>query len=160
VSQKLPPKEYYESLARVPTSGAAIIRNEKGEFLIQKQTYKDDWHLSGGMSDLNETPREAAIREVKEELDITIDNPRLFCVDFDTRDPFVRILFVFDAGILSDDAINKIRSDPDEIAEYKFVSAEEMLKLLAPKLSKRMQSSFEAFEKGLCVYLENGERVD
>ncbi len=157
---QLPPDEYYKSLAKVPTSGGAVIRNTKGEFLIIKQTYKNGWHISGGMTDKNETPSQAVIREVREELGIDIRDPRLFCIDFSTGEPFSRILFVFDCGVLSGEQIKSIKIDNDEIAEYSFVTKEKMLTELAPKIQNRIRKSLPFLDNGGCVYLENGSVIE
>ncbi len=160
MKQKLPPKEYYESLAKVPTSGAAIIKNYKGEYLILKPNYKDYWEVPGGMTELNETPQLAVIREIEEELSIKIKNPRLFCVDFAISNPFNRILFLFDCGTFNEEIIEKIRLEEDEISEYKFVPYEEALKLLGPQLSNRLKSSVRGLENNFCIYLENGNIIE
>lgn len=155
----LPPDEYYKQLAKVPTSGGAILRNEKGEFMIVKQTYRDGWHISGGLSDICESPRDAVLREVKEELGVTITEARCFCVDFAKLLPFDRILFLFDCGVLNEKTISSIRLDLDEISEFKFVPYDEMIHLLSENTKKRFLSSVDAFRNGTCAYLENGEQI-
>ncbi len=155
--KQLPPDEYYKTLARIATSGAGIIRNSKGEFLVQKHTYRTDWHLSGGMSDEKETPRDAVIREIEEEMGIKVQSARLFCVDFAHAPPFDRLLFVFDCGIIDDGTIEQIQIDNDEIEAVKFVSREEMLEILSPKLSIRLKNSFQAFDNNGLMYLEDGK---
>jgi 8-oxo-dGTP pyrophosphatase MutT (NUDIX family) len=153
---RIPPQEYYESLAKVPTAGGAIFRNSKGEFLILKLTYKYDWHISGGMTEKGETPKQAVIREIYEELGIKIKKARLFCVDAVTEEPYDRLLFIFDCGILSDKMIKSLKLDPKEVEKYEFVSAKKMYQLLAPKAKKRFKNSFKAFSERGIAYLENG----
>jgi 8-oxo-dGTP diphosphatase len=158
--KQLPPDEYYRQLAKVPTAGGAILRNSKGEFLIVKQSYKNDWHIAGGMADEHENPRETTIREVKEELGITVPQARAFCVDFAKTAPYDRILFVFDCGVLDDETIKTIKIDGEETVEFKFVPYEEMITLVSKKISQRLQSSIEALRNGTCVYLENGLMIE
>jgi 8-oxo-dGTP diphosphatase len=57
---------------------AIILENDKGEFLLALRDNKpgipfpDHWDLIGGHVEEGETPEEALVREVKEELDIDI----------------------------------------------------------------------------------------
>jgi 8-oxo-dGTP diphosphatase len=57
---------------------AIILENEKGEFLLALRDDKswipfpNHWDLIGGHVEEGETPEEALVREVKEELDIDI----------------------------------------------------------------------------------------
>jgi 8-oxo-dGTP diphosphatase len=57
---------------------AIILENDKGEFLLYLRDNKpgipfpDHWDLIGGHVEEGETPEEALVREIKEELDIDI----------------------------------------------------------------------------------------
>ncbi len=53
---------------------AAIIRDENKVFATQRGygDYKDGWEFPGGKIEPSETPRQALIREIKEELDTEI----------------------------------------------------------------------------------------
>lgn len=159
MKSQLNPDEYYKQLAKVPTSGGAFFRNKKGEFLIVKNHYQDAYAIIGGVTEKNETPREAVIREVKEELGIEMKQARLFCVDSAMSEPFDKILFVFDGGILDDHTIQKIIPNQDEIEKFIFVTYEKMLQIIEPKFRKRTVNSIEAFHNKGFVYLENGEPI-
>src|SRR5664280_625821 len=58
---------------------AIILENDNGEFLLYLRDNKptipfpDQWDLIGGHVEQGETPEEALVREVKEELDIDLD---------------------------------------------------------------------------------------
>jgi 8-oxo-dGTP diphosphatase len=156
---KLSPKEFYKSLTKIPCAAGAVIRDKTGKFLIVKPTYKEHWNLPGGMTDLHENPREAAIREVREEIGIEISKVRLFCVDFAKDDPFDRFLFIFDGGEFSNETIDQIRVDSVEIGEYKFVNECDFLLLLSTKTSTRMKNSLEALKNNGFIYLENQQPV-
>jgi 8-oxo-dGTP pyrophosphatase MutT (NUDIX family) len=152
----LPPDKYYEQLAKVPTAASAFFRNDKGEFLIVKNPYREHYVVAGGMSEENETPLQTVIRETREELDIDTKNARVFCVDFTVTEPFDRVLFLFDCGVLDDKTIQTIKPDVDEIESYRFVSYEEMIRLVSPKFQKRILNSIEALRSDTCIYLESG----
>ncbi len=58
------------------------IENDKQEFLIQKRAKKNDpiphqWAITSGIPNSKETPLDAAIRETKEELGVTLDKKQL-----------------------------------------------------------------------------------
>lgn len=58
-----------------------IINNNKGEYLLQKRSvdytkHKGKWTLFGGGIKENEIPKDTAIREIKEELNLSIKNPK------------------------------------------------------------------------------------
>ena len=63
---------------------AIILENDKGEFLLYLRDNKPDipfpgyWDLIGGHVEEGETPEQALVREVKEELDIDLKEYRFF----------------------------------------------------------------------------------
>ena len=68
---------------------AAIIKKEKQIFATQRGygDYKDWWEFPGGKIEQGETPEEALVREIKEELDTTITVDRfLMTVEYDYPD--------------------------------------------------------------------------
>ncbi|WP_078897259.1 NUDIX hydrolase [Streptomyces rimosus] len=58
-----------------------LLRNTHGTYLLVQPTYKPGWDLPGGMAEANEAPEDAAVREVKEELGVTITLLGLLVVD-------------------------------------------------------------------------------
>jgi mutator protein MutT len=76
----LPMSDYYKQLRqKIGTQlifnpcVAAIIRNEKGEILFQRPSFKSDvWSLPAGAIEIGETPTEAVIREVYEETGLNV----------------------------------------------------------------------------------------
>ena len=59
-----------------------LVRDAAGRVLICQLTYKRDWDLPGGVVEVGESPREAAAREIEEELDLTIDAGGLLVTDW------------------------------------------------------------------------------
>ncbi len=60
----------------VPTT-AVIFENKKGEILLAKRAYppkKGWWDLPGGFVGFNESFEEGAMREIKEELGVSVSN--------------------------------------------------------------------------------------
>lgn len=58
--------------ARWPASSALLLTDQSDRALLVKPVYKDGWELPGGVIDPGETPWEAAVREIKEELGLTV----------------------------------------------------------------------------------------
>lgn len=61
------------------TAGLVVVKNNK--VLLAYSNNKEAWYLPGGKIDEGETAQEALIREIEEELNITLDITRLnyFC---------------------------------------------------------------------------------
>ena len=61
----------------------AHVRNREGKVLLVRHTYTPGWYLPGGGVNRGETPREAIIRELREETGIrVISVPELYSVYF------------------------------------------------------------------------------
>src|SRR6266511_641762 len=88
--------------ARKRVAADVIIRDGAGRLLLVDPTYKPDWDLPGGMAEANEPPRQAACRELQEELGLELPIGRLLCVDWvSPHGPWDDLLmFVFDGGVL------------------------------------------------------------
>ena len=71
------------TVPRVPVGAAALIRDADGRVLLIRQTYQRPpiWLPPGGWVDRGETPRQAACREVREELgvEVTVGRPLATC---------------------------------------------------------------------------------
>jgi 8-oxo-dGTP pyrophosphatase MutT (NUDIX family) len=70
--KKSSPLSYYQSLPKKRMGSGVIIRNKKGEILLLKTSYKDHWEIPGGGVEENESPLQAAEREVYEEIGLNI----------------------------------------------------------------------------------------
>ena len=152
------------------TAGALIFSGNN--LLILKPTYRDYWILPGGHVESGESPREACIREIEEEIGFGLHVTRLLCVDFwrkGTRigtgqrayeEPEDKLVFLFQGGLLTPEQIDRIKVPPEEIEGFKFLSLEEALLLLAPYYENRLRLSMDAIETGQIEYLEGGRRVD
>lgn len=137
---------------------AALILDEQGRLLIVKPTYRADWLMPGGMVEEDESPRQACIREVKEEIGLDLDITRLLCVDYTARDgdKTEALQFMFYGGILDGEQIQKIRLPFKELSEYRFLTLEDAQGLLNRKLAKRVPFALRALEDKTTSYLEEG----
>ncbi len=89
----------------------AIFLKNNNRVLLHKSQQFDFWNLPGGRIKIGESTFEAIKRELKEELDLTIENLKLICVwedFFSWQDKNVQeLLFVYYAEIDSSYAITK-----------------------------------------------------
>lgn len=157
-----PSPEYYKAIPKKRMASGVIIFNNKNELLIVKPSYKDHWSIPGGVIGDNESPRQAAIRETKEEVGIDIKKCRLLSIDYvsNENEKGESLQFIFYGGKLKTAEIDKIKIDNDEIVEYKFVNIKDAMKLFGgPKrnLVSRLSKCLEALKNKTAVYLENGE---
>ncbi len=109
--------------ANASASTAAIITNSKGEVLLTTRAFnpaKGMLDLPGGFVDMNETAEEAIIRELKEELNINIQNPKyLFSLpnEYEFSGITVHTLDIFFKIEIDDNTI--IKTD-DDVASAQF----------------------------------------
>jgi len=156
--------EYIKNLPKKRMASGVVIMNDKEEILLVKPTYKDHWSVPGGVIDQDESPRTAALREVKEEIGLELKTISLLCIDYmspqdsgySTKDE--NIQFIFYGGKLSDEEISHIKLPEEEIGEYKFVNQAEALAMVNDKLANRLMPCFEAVKIGIPIYLEGGRK--
>ncbi len=63
-------KTYQRSLPKKRMSAGALFFDEVGRLLVVEPAYKANWEIPGGVVELDESPREARMREAKEELGV------------------------------------------------------------------------------------------
>lgn len=151
--------EYYKNLPKKRMGAGTLILNENDEILIVKPSYKDHWSIAGGSVDENESPREACIREVKEEIGIDLKEVKFLCVDYapNVGEKGESLQFIFFGGKLGENEIGKIRIDEKEIVEYRFMTITKALPLLSEELGARLLKCSDALNNNTAIYLENGQ---
>lgn len=148
--------QYYKELPKKRMGTGALFLNDKDKILIVKPSYKDHWSIPGGVVDENESPRQACIREVKEELGLDISEVTFLCVAYVSAisEKIENLQFIFFGGRLSSNQINAIKLPSDEITEYKFVGINEALVLLSEKAGERIRKCLNALKNERGLYLE------
>lgn len=158
-------KKYYASLPKKRMGAGALFFDSAGKLLILKPTYKDGWTIPGGVVDENESPREALIREVKEELGLSISHVQFLTLDYmspaesqyATKDENIQI--IFSGGVLTKKQISQIRLPKEELDEYRFVTLAHAGKMLSKNLARRVPPSLEALKNKTAYYLEAGKMI-
>jgi 8-oxo-dGTP diphosphatase len=119
--------QWMESLTKRISSGAVLLENSSNELLIIKNNNKGYWSLPGGIVDPGETPRQAAIREVSEEVGITLipDQVEFVAVIDRISDEAQTYQFIFRSTVPIDES--QIVLQVKEIDEHTFVSREQIL---------------------------------
>lgn len=113
-----------------------------------KPTYKPHWEIPGGIVELDESPREAARREIREEIGLELAAGRLALVGLDYMAAggakTEALMFVFSGGPLTQDEQAGLRVDGDEIGEFRFAPLEEAAAMLGGVLGSRVERCVRA----------------
>jgi len=126
----------------------AILENEKGEILLVKRKsdpQKGFWDLPGGFTNLNESSEQSLVREIKEELGITLKNFFYFQSYPDRylyKGNNYYTINLFYIGKLSDKDSKKI-APKDDITEIKFFSKKSL---------PWQEIAFDCLKKVIAVY--------
>ncbi len=153
--------EFYASLPRKRMAAAALLLSERGEVLIVKPTYRDDWLVPGGTVEADESPHAACQREMAEEIGLNRPLGRLLCLEYRPVDgPITEAMhFLFDGGTVADAEAQGISLPPGELAAWRFAPLDEALALLNPRLARRLVFALRARASGETLYLEDGRVV-
>lgn len=108
----------------------SIIRNSKGEFLIQKRSIKKDgkYGCTGGHAKTKESSIEAMLTEIKEELGLTLKKQELKLI-FSGREDSSQVFF--DLYYLEKDIdLKSLTLQKEEVDFVKWLSLSEIEKLI------------------------------
>lgn len=121
-------QRYLETRVARPSSAGVILENSKGEALLLKAHYKPYWSFPGGWIDDDQTPTQAALRELSEETGILLrsEDIEFAYVVTRTSSTMLTYQFMFQATQLFDDT-SSIKLQESEIAQWRFVSKETIL---------------------------------
>ena len=138
------------------SAGGALIRDSTGRVLFVVPTYKPVLDIPGGMTEDDESPKAAAIREVREELGLDAGLGPLLVVDWTPRNGVWRDChqFVFDGGIVDD-----ARPHDDELEAVVYLTLDEARPRIYPSLHRRLTLAMKALEAGTTFYAEFGREV-
>lgn len=94
-----------------------LLRDEQGRVLLCELTYKNEWDLPGGVVEVGEAPAPGLVRELDEELGITVDVRGLVTVNWlpAWREWDDACIFVFDLGAVDSTLTEQMTLQPTEI---------------------------------------------
>ena len=121
-----PPGSWSNEAALLLTRRALHLRNHAGQ-----------WALPGGRIEPGESPTEAALREVQEEIGLPLPTTQVLgCLDdYATRSGFVITPVVVWAG-----PVRQLQPNPDEVASIHRIALAELLRSDAPLLDANAHS--------------------
>ena len=130
------------------------IRNSEGELLLQKRSDRVDncpgeWATTGGSVQAGEEPVETAVRELFEEMGITVTPEELmYCLMIRRKDSFCYVYV-----IRKDVSTESLRLQEEEVAAAKWMSIEEMDRMVTERTMHRY-----VYREMLTGYLEQSRR--
>jgi 8-oxo-dGTP pyrophosphatase MutT (NUDIX family) len=137
-----------------------LMRDADDRILLCDTAFKTDWELPGGIVEPGEPPRDAAIREVREELGIDLDVGRLLLTDW--LPPYLgwddAVEMIFDGGRVTERQLATFSLQENEIRRVELVTLAVAATLVTP-LSHRRLSVAVGQSGGETAYLEDGRRV-
>ncbi len=150
-------KAYQETLPKKRISAGVLLFDKKGRLLVVEPTYKETWEIPGGVVESNESPRQAAGRELEEELGIRVKSLRLLAVDYtaETADRTESLHFIFLGSTLTDKLVASIRLPEDELKSSKLLPPQKAVKLLNRRLRRRVYRCLQVVDKKKTLYLED-----
>ncbi|MET9888164.1 NUDIX hydrolase [Streptomyces sp. NPDC006430] len=135
------------------TAASVLCTDAAGAVLLVEPAYGTPgrWNLPGGGidSDLGETPRAAARREVSEELGLLLEPGRLLGVNWSHKPGYpARIRFLYDGGVLDSPTLARIRLPRSELLRWRTVPADQLRALVKPSLRRQIEACLRTRVEG------------
>ena len=107
-----------------------VIKSDLGNILLAKPDYKKTWQLPGGGVENGESPEQAAVREVKEELNLDILDSDLAIKGtiYKSDEELLFIVYEYTKLIAED---TKFDLQADEITDFQFAQVQNVAPLLS-----------------------------
>lgn len=144
-------------MAHPRMAAGALFFDDADRVLLVEPTYKDYLDIPGGYVEQGESPLQACVREVHEELGITPSIGRLLIVDWaPSPTEGDKVLYLFDGGELTTGDCEQIKLQADELRGYGFHNADQLPELTIPRLARRVAAAIRTRSNRSTVYLEHG----
>jgi 8-oxo-dGTP diphosphatase len=145
-------------LARKQVGVGILFFDPADRVLLVDPVHEHYWDIPGGSVEADESPYEAAIREIAENLGLSVVPGRLLAVDWapPERNRTEAVQLVYDGGLLT---ANGIQLPPDELRGWAWSDPAEADKRLPPPLARRVSAARRARGDNVTAYLEDGTLV-
>jgi 8-oxo-dGTP pyrophosphatase MutT (NUDIX family) len=145
-------------LPRKRAVGQMLIRDPEQRVLLCQMTYKSDWDLPGGVVEVNESPALAVVREVEEELSLTIPAHALLLTDW--LPPWSgwddALCLVFDGGEHPASIAAEVVPQAREITTAEFCTLEQVDERCADFTARRIRAAVARSRGDGQPYTESG----
>jgi 8-oxo-dGTP diphosphatase len=155
----LPREQWLQTLPRKRMAAACLLEHD-GQFLVVKPNYRTWWLLPGGGMDELESPLECAVRELKEEIGLTIKPTQLLVVDY-RQEPNAtsasdeKVDFLFYAPLTAEQLAG-IKLQADELDDYKLIAPDQIDTHLSQWQARRVQTGLLALAHNRTIYAQEG----
>ena len=145
-----------DRLPRKRNIAQGLLHNEDGEVLLCELTYKGEWDLPGGVVDPGESPATCVVRELREELGVTVEVRGLVAVNWlpPWRGWDDAMLFLFDLGTVQRSFTDDLTLSRRELSGVHWVAPEMVAARTAPYTARLLE---QVARGGPTAYLENSE---
>jgi 8-oxo-dGTP pyrophosphatase MutT (NUDIX family) len=136
-----------------------LLRDPAGRVLLCELTYKPEWDLPGGVVEPGESPREGVRREVREEIGLDVESPRLLTVNWlpSWRSWDDACVFVFDLGVHDASMTDRLTLQPTEIAGVHWCDPADVARHAAAATARLL--AYVREQPAGSPYLEGGAEV-
>jgi 8-oxo-dGTP diphosphatase len=141
-------------------AAGVLLRDRAGRVLLVEPAYKDYWELPGGAVEADESPYDATVREVTEELGIVVAPGRMLVVDWvpPLAGRTEGVIVVYDGGIVEPELEARIRLNGGELRSWAWSTLAEADTRLSPLLARRVRAAVRAADDRATTYLEDGRQ--
>lgn len=154
-------RDYYALLPAPMMAATVLVTDTSGRVLVLDPSYKDHLDLPGGMVEADESPAQAAARELAEELGLTVPVGRLLAVDTSSaaaaRHGRAVTCMIFAAPPLAPAQAGQLTFPDGEIRAAYWMSRDEAARRLPARLAARVAAGLDALATGGVIHLERGE---
>lgn len=146
-------------LPRKRNIAQGLLRNEDGEILLCELTYKAEWDLPGGVVDPKESPAACVVREISEELGVSLGIERLLAVNWlpPWRGWDDAVLFLYGLGTVPRSFTDDLTLLPREIKAVHWVAPDALGDHVAPYTARMVEQILEGEGPAHTMYFENSE---